>query len=43
MAKLREHIQTGDMKISKSGIIYDLSLCNIHGLLESTKEIKVAA
>jgi hypothetical protein len=36
MAKLRERIQSGDVKISKSGIIYDLSLCDIHGLLEST-------
>jgi superoxide reductase len=30
------------MKISKPGTIHALSLCNIHGLWESTKEIKLA-
>jgi len=29
MAKLAGRIQTGDMKISKAGIIYDLSLFDI--------------
>ena len=29
------------MKISKSGVIHALSLCNIHGLWEGIKEIKV--
>ena len=31
------------MQISKSGVIHALSLCNIHGLWEGTKEIKVKA
>lgn len=35
------HEASFSMKISKSGIIHALSLCNIHGLWESTKEIKV--
>ena len=30
-------------KLSKSGTIYALSFCNIHGLWESGKEIKVGA
>jgi len=37
------HEASFSMKISKSGTIHALSLCNIHGLWESTKEIKVAA
>ena len=28
-------------KISKSGVLYATALCNIHGLWESVKEIKV--
>jgi len=28
-------------KLSKSGVLYATSLCNIHGLWESAKEIKV--
>ena len=37
------HEASFSMKISKSGMIHALSLCNIHGLWEGTKEIKVAA
>jgi superoxide reductase len=37
------HEASFSMKISKPGTIYALSLCNIHGLWESTKEIRVAA
>jgi hypothetical protein len=40
MTKLEERIQTGDMKISKAGIIHVLQYS---GLWESIKEIKVAA
>jgi len=36
------HEASFSMKISKSGTIHALSLCNIHGLWESTKEISVA-
>jgi superoxide reductase len=36
------HEASFSMKISKPGMIYALSLCNIHGMWESTKEIKVA-
>jgi superoxide reductase len=36
------HEASFSMKLSKSGVIHALSLCNIHGLWESTKEIKVA-
>ena len=35
------HAASFSMKISKSGTIHALSLCNIHGLWESTKEISV--
>ena len=37
------HEASFSIKISKPGTIYALSLCNIHGLWENTKEIKVAA
>jgi len=37
------HEASFSMKTIKPGTIYALSLCNIHGLWESTKEIKVAA
>ncbi len=37
------HEASFTMKISKSGVIHALSLCNIHGLWEGTKEIKVKA
>ena len=36
------HEASFSMKISKSGVIHALSLCNIHGLWESTKEISIA-
>jgi superoxide reductase len=36
------HEASFSMKISKSGTMHALSLCNIHGLWESTKEISVA-
>ena len=35
------HEASFSMKISKSGVIHALSLCNIHGLWESTKEISI--
>ena len=37
------HEASFSMKLSKSGVIHALSLCNIHGLWESIKEIEVAA
>jgi superoxide reductase len=37
------HEASFSMKIGKSGTIHAVSLCNIHGLWESAKEIKVAA
>jgi superoxide reductase len=37
------HSASFSMKIGKSGVIHALSLCNIHGLWESTKEISVTA
>jgi len=36
------HEASFSMKIAKPGTIHALSLCNIHGLWESTKEVKVA-
>jgi len=30
------------MKVSKPGTLHALALCNIHGLWESSKEIKLA-
>ena len=35
------HQVTASMKISKPGMLYALSYCNIHGLWESSKEVKV--
>ncbi len=35
------HQVTAALKISKPGTLYALSLCNIHGLWQSSKEIKV--
>ena len=35
------HKATFSMKINKSGTLYALALCNIHGLWENAKEIKV--
>ena len=35
------HEATASVKISKPGIIYATALCNIHGLWQSAKEIKV--
>jgi superoxide reductase len=37
------HEASFSMKITKPGAIHALSLCNIHGLWESTKEIEIAA
>ena len=37
------HAASFSMKIGKSGVIHALSLCNIHGLWESTKEISAAS
>ncbi len=37
------HEASFSLKLTKSGTIHTLSLCNIHGLWESTKEIKVIA
>ena len=36
------HEITTSLKISKPGIIYATSLCNIHGLWQSSKEIKIS-
>lgn len=33
---------TATIKITKPGVIYAISYCNIHGLWESTQEIKIA-
>ena len=35
------HAVTASMKITKPGVLYATSLCNIHGLWEYTKEVKV--
>ncbi len=35
------HSVTASLKIKKSGTLFATSLCNIHGLWESSKEIKV--
>jgi superoxide reductase len=35
------HSVSASLKISKSGVLYATALCNIHGLWESGKEIKV--
>lgn len=35
------HAVTAAMKLGSSGTLYALSYCNIHGLWESNKEIKV--
>lgn len=37
------HEVTASLKITKSGTLYALSFCNIHGLWQSTKEIRVAS
>jgi superoxide reductase len=37
------HEVSFSMKITKPGTIYALALCNIHGLWESAREIKIAA
>ena len=36
------HEVTTSLKINKSGIIYASALCNIHGLWENAREIKIA-
>jgi superoxide reductase len=36
------HEASCSMKITKPGIIYALALCNIHGLWENAKEIRIA-
>jgi superoxide reductase len=36
------HEVTTSLKISKPGTIYATSLCNIHGLWQSAKEIKIS-
>lgn len=35
------HAVTASMKIKKPGVLYAASLCNIHGLWEYAKEVKV--
>jgi superoxide reductase len=35
------HAAAFSMKIDKPGVLYALALCNIHGLWESAKEIKL--
>jgi len=36
------HEITTSLRINKPGVIYASSLCNIHGLWQSSKEIKIA-
>jgi superoxide reductase len=36
------HQVSASMKITKPGIIYAMALCNIHGLWQSAKEIRIA-
>jgi len=36
------HSVTASMKINKPGVLYATSFCNIHGLWENSKAIKVA-
>ena len=36
-----EHTITASVKIGKSGTLHAVSYCNIHGLWESSKEVKV--
>jgi superoxide reductase len=36
------HEVTASLKINKPGVIYAVALCNIHGLWQSQKEIKLA-
>jgi superoxide reductase len=36
-----QHKVTASMKTSKPGVIYAVSLCNIHGLWQYSKQIKV--
>jgi superoxide reductase len=35
------HTVTASMKIKKAGVLYATSLCNIHGLWEYSKEVKM--
>ncbi|MDZ7260617.1 MAG: class II SORL domain-containing protein [candidate division KSB1 bacterium] len=35
------HAATASLKISKPGTLYALAFCNIHGLWQSAKEIKI--
>jgi superoxide reductase len=37
-----DHTVTASCRIAKSGTLHAESLCNIHGLWESSKEVKVA-
>jgi superoxide reductase len=37
-----QHEVSLSMKTGKSGVIYATALCNIHGLWQSSKEIKIA-
>jgi len=36
------HETSTSLKINKSGTLYALALCNIHGLWESSKEIGIS-
>ncbi|NOZ26923.1 MAG: Neelaredoxin [Chloroflexi bacterium] len=36
------HAVTVTLKVTKPGTLYALALCNIHGLWESSKEIRIA-
>ncbi|WP_427339364.1 class II SORL domain-containing protein [Caloranaerobacter sp. DY30410] len=38
---LNEPVVTTHVRLNKSGTIYALSYCNLHGLWENSKEIKV--
>ena len=37
-----DHALTVSMKVSAAGTVYAVSLCNIHGLWQSSREIKVS-
>ena len=40
-AAFTHHAFTTSLKVNKPGMLYALALCNIHGLWQSSKEIKL--
>ncbi len=38
---INEPVASTEIKLNKSGTIYAISYCNLHGIWESTKEIEV--